>query len=246
MIAPSNLITANIENLTTLWKAASIPFNAYFENPFFNHCEVKDSDWPNRLWFNNDLSQDDINMAIENSSVNLANLKFPYWDIYNSNSFELMEKNGFKLLSEQVGMSLKLEKPFTVPDDINVKAVSNDAEAKLWAELYPKGFGYRISKEIVIKTYTEINYYLAYYQNQPAGTAIVWNTKGISGIHGVGVVPEMRRKGLAKGIMNFLLNNSIESNAEYATLQSSPMGKNIYLKLGFEEQFVIKNYGISI
>lgn len=244
MIAASNLITANIENLTALWKAASTPFNAYFENSVFNYCEVKDSDWPNRLWFNDDLSQVGIDMVLENSSLNFANLKFPYWDIYDSNSYELLEKNGFKVLSEQIGMFLKLGERFTGPANLNIKAVSNDAEAELWAEVYPKGFGYRISKEIVIKTYHHIDYYLAYYQNQPAGTAMVLNTKGISGIHGIGVVPEMRRKGFAEEIMNFVLNKSIESNAEYATLQSSPMGKNIYLKLGFEEQFTIKNYGI--
>lgn len=246
MIAASNLITANIENLTALWKAASTPFNAYFENSIFNYGEVRDSDWPNRLWFNDEPSQEGINMVLENSGLNLAGLKFPYWDIYNSNSYELLEKNGFKLLSEQIGMSLRLGKPFTGAGNLNIMAVSNDAEAELWAEVYPKGFGYQISKEIVIKTYNDINYYLAYYQNQPAGTAMVLNTGGISGIHGIGVVPEMRRKGFAEEIMNFVLNRSIESNAEYATLQSSPMGKNIYLKLGFEEQFVIKNYGISI
>lgn len=246
MIAAPNLITANIENLTALWKAASTPFNAYFENPDFNYCEVRDSDWPNRLWFNEDLSQEGINLVLENSSLNLASLKFPYWDIYNSSSYELLEKNGFKLLSEQVGMFLKLGKPFTGASNLNIRAVSNEAEAELWAEIYPKGFGYRISKEIVIKTYKDISYYLAYYQNQPAGTAMVLNARGISGIHGIGVVPEMRRKGFAEELMNFVLNRSIESNAQYATLQSSPMGKNIYLKLGFEEQFVIKNYGIAI
>ncbi len=52
----------------------------------------------------------------------------------------------------------------------------------------------------------------------------------------------MRKRGFAEQIMKRLTNMAVENGSEYVTLQASDMGKNIYLQLGFEEQFVIKNY----
>ncbi|MGF6846006.1 putative acetyltransferase [Chitinophaga sp. W3I9] len=58
------------------------------------------------------------------------------------------------------------------------------------------------------------------------------------------MIPEARRKGFANEIMAFVLNESLALNARYATLQASQMGKGIYLDMGFEEQFVIRNYAV--
>jgi predicted acetyltransferase len=71
---------------------------------------------------------------------------------------------------------------------------------------------------------------------------MLFQTGNYIGIHGVGVIPEMRRKGFAEEIMKFALNISIDLKAEYALLQASAMGKDIYTRLGFEDLFVIKNY----
>ena len=60
----------------------------------------------------------------------------------------------------------------------------------------------------------------------------------------MGVIPEMRRKGFAEQMMVNLLHWSTEQQFTYATLQASAMGKGLYLKLGFEEQFTMKNYSL--
>lgn len=155
---------------------------------------------------------------------------------------ENLETAGFTKKFRWLGMSLKLNKPVELEQNLIIKLVSNDADAKIWAEIYPKAFKYKISEETLINTFKDINYYLAYYQNQPVGTAIVFQTNKVSGIHGVGVIPEMRKRSFAEQIMKYLINMAVEDDSEYVTLQASDMGKNIYLKLGFEEQFVIKNY----
>jgi hypothetical protein len=42
--------------------------------------------------------------------------------------------------------------------------------------------------------------------------------------------------------MGFVLNRAIILGASHVTLQASAMGKGLYDKLGFREDFTIKNY----
>ena len=236
------LIDANIENLTSLWKTVSMPFGSYYKNQTFDYCQINDSDWPNRLWFNQEINKRIVEQAIEKLSAIDGTMIVPYWNMYDNNLLENLETAGFTKKFQQIGMSLKLDQPVKLEPNLIIKLVSNDADAKEWAEIYLKAFKYKISEETLVNTFKDINYYLAYYQNEPVGTAILFQTNKVSGIHGVGVIPEMRKRGFAEQIMKHLINMAVENNSEYVTLQASDMGKNIYLQLGFEEQFVIKNY----
>ncbi|WP_271782154.1 GNAT family N-acetyltransferase [Aquimarina algiphila] len=237
-------ITQNINNLTSLWKTASAPFDSRFKNSVFEYCEVKDSDWPNRLWFNQPIDQSSIDMAKKKLSTLSSPLTIPYFNINTKNTYELLEKNDFKLQFEQVAMFLKLEETFKISSNLTMVHISNEAQAELWAALYPRAFGYRIPKKIITSTWNDIHYFLAYYQNQPIGTAITFQTQKTIGIHGVGIIPEMRKRGFASEIMKHLINIAIGGESDFMTLQASSMGKNVYLKLGFKEQFLIKNYAL--
>lgn len=242
----SELRQANIGNMTSLWKTAGLPFHSYISKSDFDYCMVPNSEWPNRLWFTGKRSNEETLQAVldvvKSSSIKLL---LPVWDNYSNNYDEALQTNGFIQQFELLGMSLRLGRHFVKQNHLNIIRVSSEKEARHWTDIYPTAFGYRISPDILMKTLEEIHYYLAYYQDQPAGTAIQFNTKNVSGIHGIGVIPEMRKRGFAEEIMKFLLNRAIEIGKDYATLQASDMGKGLYLKLGFEEQFTIKHYGLK-
>jgi len=242
MTEKSNIINANIDNLTSLWQTASMPYRSYFPESTFSYCYIENSDWPNRLWLNQDINQEIIPLIKEKILSISTPLVVPYWDIYENRMYEDLESHGFKKSFEQVGMSLKIGKPIRAQDNLNIQLVSNNAEVKLWTELFEMSFGYRIRHETLLKTKKKIDYYIAYTQNQAIGTAISYKTDNIMGVHAVGVPPEMRRKGYAEQIMKLLINLATEGGVDHMTLQASNMGKNLYLKLGFEEQFMIKNY----
>ncbi|WP_343328971.1 hypothetical protein [Polaribacter staleyi] len=108
----TNLTNANIKNLTSLWQTASESINAYFKEPKFDYSLIEYSEWPNRLWFNQEISKNTIALAKERLLSTSTNLIIPYWDIYNSNSFEILEQNGFVKKFEQTGMSLKVKHLF--------------------------------------------------------------------------------------------------------------------------------------
>lgn len=238
------LIQDNISNLTSLWKTVGSPFQSNHKNETFEYCKIENSGWPNKLWFNQDINPNIAEKAIETLKSN-PNLVIPYWNIYGTNSNEILEDKGLIKKTEQVAMALKLETPFTQENNLEFKRVINEEDAKIWADLYPNAFGYVISKEILVHNYKQVQFHLVTFQNQPIGTFMLLQTENNIGIHGVGVIPEMRRKGFAEEIMKYALNISINLNAEYALLQASVMGKDIYTRLGFEDLFVIKNYALK-
>ena len=53
----TNLIQANIENLTSLWQTASEPINSYFKETKFDYSLIEYSEWPNRLWFHEEINK---------------------------------------------------------------------------------------------------------------------------------------------------------------------------------------------
>jgi len=237
----SKLIQDNIHNLTTLWKTVGAPFLSYHNNGTLEYSKIENAGWPNKLWFHEDITDNDADQAIKILQSN-SGLVLPYWDLYNSNSFEILEKKGLIKKTEQVAMALPLDQKFTLQNMLTYKKVTNEEEAKIWSDLYPIAFGYVISKESLARNLENVDFYLVSLKKEPIGTFMLFKTENNIGIHGVGVIPEMRRKGYAEEIMKFALNHAIDLTIEYALLQASAMGKDIYTRLGFKDLFVIKNY----
>ncbi|CAD0008064.1 GNAT family N-acetyltransferase [Flavobacterium chungangense] len=240
----TDLIKDNIDNLTGFWKTIGTPFLAYYKNDSIAYCKIKNSGWPNKLWFKEDITSEDLSKIIQILHKN-PGLIIPYWDIFESNSNQLLEQNSFEIKTEQMGMFLKLNQKFTLQNNLTFKKVTTEEDAKIWADVYPNAFGYVISKEILIQDYQNVHFYLVAADKKPIGTFMLYQTGKDMGIHGVGVIPEMRRKGFAEEIMKFAMNLSIDLNAETAHLQASAMGKDIYTRLGFEDLFLIKNYVLN-
>ncbi|WP_420572183.1 GNAT family N-acetyltransferase [Kordia sp.] len=238
-------IKLNIENLTSLWQKASEPFNAYFKEPQFDYSFIKHSDWPNRLWFDQEITEEIVSSAKEKIVSISKKMIIPYWDIYNNDSCEILKRKGFHVKFEQIGMSLKREQLFESLNNVHLKKVTTEQEAKLWSILFFNSFGYNLHSGISNSLQKNTDFYIAYHLHEAIGTGILYTTNGISGVHAVGIIPEHRRKGYAAEIMKMLINQSIKMKSKLITLQSSNMGKGLYLKLGFEEQFVMKNYALS-
>lgn len=240
------MTTNNIHNLTSLWKTATLAFDSYQALPYFDYAYIEDCQWPNRLWFHQDLTKKSVLAAksiLENAPIQLT---IPYFDIYNSKSFELLEAEGLEVCLEQVAMFLKPKELLEEKSDFHLEIVANETQANLWAELFKQAFGYLISAETILRNLPYVSYYLAYDNEQAVGTGMTNITHKTLGVHSIGVPPAMRRKGFAEAIMIKLINKAIQNQIETITLQASNMGKGLYLKLGFQEQFAIKSYRLKV
>ena len=238
----SELVQSNIKNLSALWESAGMPFQGFFADDELGYSRVLNSNWPNRIWLKQTLEEPLLNRVKEVIGSSAIPLSFSYWDDFGSPNFLFIEKNGFTKKSEQIGMSLALQDKFENKRNIHLELVSETDQATAWAEIYPQSFGYQISPKILMETKELIKYYLIYLGGRPIGTAITFQTGNEIGIHGVGVIPEMRKRGFADEAMAFILNEAIESSLSNAFLQASAMGERIYQRMGFQIDFLQTNY----
>ncbi|MEP4091611.1 GNAT family N-acetyltransferase [Reichenbachiella sp.] len=235
-----NIIQENINNLTSLWQTVSEPYAAYHSRLHFDYALIKDSGWPNRLWFNKpleDINPDQVRLHLMHMGIPLT---VPLWG-QNGDQTAFAKKAGLKLKSSQIGMSLPLSAQSFPEHQLTVRLVQNPQDAEVWSDRFKQAFGYHIHPKLL----TDVKNTTVYLYDEgsvPVGTGILHKTNQIAGIHSIGVLPEMRRKGYAEKIMFHLLNEGIKLGSSLATLQASDLGKGLYLKLGFTEDFLIQSY----
>ncbi|WP_375563276.1 GNAT family N-acetyltransferase [Bernardetia sp. OM2101] len=242
-----NTIQENIANLTSLWITASSFFKGHYVQDEINSCYVLDSQWPNKIWLNNEdeIKIEDLSKITELINLNSSKLTFSYFDKKPSNDNDLIINNGFTKKGRQYGMSLELNHLFDVSIPLTLKKVVNSVDAKIWCTTFEKCFGYLISEETLNKTYHKINYFIIYSQDEVVGTILLHFTRKTVGIHSLGILPVMRGKGFANQIMYQVLNESISLGMSLATLQASEMAKKMYQQIGFSIEFLIQHYQLE-
>lgn len=232
----------NIKNLITLWGKASSPFNGFFTEEKFNYVRIPNSDWPNRVWLRQQLDEAVLKEILEIITSSPITLSFSYWDDQESTRCKLIEQYGFEQKSAQIGMSMRLGQKFKEEQRLTFEQVNDPGQAKIWTDLYPQSFKYHINSEILIKTCNQITYYTIYLDKTPIGTVLTMQTENAIGVHGLGIIPQMRKRGFAEETMAYLLNKAIDNQLTYVYLQASELGKNIYLNMGFTIDFTMRNY----
>jgi GNAT superfamily N-acetyltransferase len=233
----------SIDNLTAVWEIVGNAFHVLESRDFLKRCQIGSAEWPNRMWFSTKVNKEILSRAsqvIKNIPV-LPTLS--YWsDFQNKEGDLLFEAFGFKIKSQQIGMSLAHLQKINHHNRITLAKISTEKQAAEWEVIYPMSFGYKIPAAIINKTNHLINYYLVHYADSIIGTVFTYQSGNTLGIHGLGIVPEFRKQGFAEEVMANLINEAIDENISLITLQSSPMGKAIYLRMGFSEDFVMTNY----
>ena len=120
-----DLIKDNIDNLTSLWRTVATPLLSYHKTDFLEFSQIKNSGWPNRLWFREDITHETFPQILDIMEQN-PGLVVPYWDIFGSNSKEIFEKNDFNIRIQLMAMALKLDKKFTLQNNLTFKRVLNE------------------------------------------------------------------------------------------------------------------------
>ncbi|MGY6647331.1 GNAT family N-acetyltransferase [Wenyingzhuangia sp. IMCC45574] len=240
-----SLINKNIENLVAIWSLVNTHMKTYQETDELAYGVLNNSQWPNRVWFKNTISQENLEEAIKLLKSAEAPLLIPCWDIYNKNAYKLLEAKGLNKRITQVGMSLALSQQEYVVDAIRLEKVDTRTKAELWSELFTKAFKYVIATEVIEANKNHLDFVIAYHKNIPVGTVLLYKSHtNILGIHAMGVVPEQRRKGFAEQLMKSILNDAVAKGIKHAVLQASDAGKGLYIKLGFKEEFLVRTYSL--
>jgi len=240
-----DLMKANTENLTNLWATVGQKTNTLHTTNNINYCAVNYSEWPNRLWFTNIVNAPMIERAREILLQSKVPIKVSTWHSTDLDD-ELFAQNNFVQSSEQAGMTVQLTTEFESDPGIQFRKVTTQKQATLWAELFRHSFGYTISRDVILQSSAVVNYFVCYCNNSPVGVCLLFHSNSqVIGIHSMGIIHEMRRRRFAEEILRKILTNSKRLGFSYAVLQASKMGKPLYCKYGFTEEFTMKNYQLK-
>ncbi|GAB4225705.1 MAG: hypothetical protein Tsb0021_00870 [Chlamydiales bacterium] len=81
----------------------------------------------------------------------------------------------------------------------------------------------------------EVENYLIFEDSVPVGAGSLHPKQNIGAIFNVGVLPTYQKKGYGRLLVEFLLNRARELNLIKIILQSTPIGVNLYTRLGFKK-----------
>lgn len=234
----------NIQNLTSLWELGAHADGIFQQHQHYAVALVADGEWPNKLWFHQSLTQGLLAEVKERYS--LDGITIPVWSKEIQKVDEIMQRQGFLLKNQLIGMSMMLSKPFQERYKLTIKRVEDEAAARSWSDVFLSAFGYRIHPRTIMRTAAAVSYYIGYHNDTPVGTVVRYQpTPNMVGIHSMGVLPTHRRMGFAEDLLLQALDISITNGATQATLQASAMGQGLYLKVGFQEDFKLNNYIIT-
>ena len=180
---------------------------------------------------------------VENVKKFFGEEKISYmWPVYNGGE-KILEECGLVYAGNLMAMSYESKSSHATNNLDIYEADSHD-----WADIAWQGFGSEAgttSKEYykLVEAFKNdrknLRLFIADYENKHAGTFLITNEKDLMGVYYFATVPEFRRKGVAREMMNKICELA---EGKTIVLQATPMGLPFYKKFGFEERFIIPIY----
>jgi len=256
---------ANLTNLVGLWHKYGAVKVAAGGSPKM----VSNHSWPHRCWL--DLAQPNTmeNTASEASfsaieKRSMAPNIVPIWPVLTGTmATEHCEKleqwlttHGWHCQFEQSAMYLDLTQGNDQPQNygsvsaaankqhLTIKPVVTSDDLNNWVAIGSEAFGYQIDKAVIqpLVQDSSVELLLVVHGGNNVASALLYITDTIVGVHQVGVTQAAQGKGIARWLMEQLIERAAKGQASAVVLQASAAGKPLYDSLGFKTQFVIKNY----
>lgn len=232
----------NITNLTNLWKKYG--YTKVSQNNISDHFCSKQ--WPNRSWQEGNKN---LKILAENTPLTHKVATWPF-SLHSDFDKKLRTKSGktWRFDFQQTAMFLNLSDSLfntsKVTEKLQVTKVKEFKELKQWIEINSLAFGYDLDTNVFenLLNDQEVDMFLGIWEGEAVLTALLYHNEGNTGLHQMGLHPDFQGKGIAKNAMYLLIAYSQLKGSEYMLLQASDAGKNLYLSLGFIEQFKLAYY----
>ena len=158
-----------------------------------------------------------------------------------------LERRGWSHDDEAPGLAVDLHtlnEPLSLPPHITIERVSDEETLKTWLRIIFVGSelpeeGLLSLLDVVtrfgFKHGAAVHYYLGMLGDKPVATSLLYLGGGVAGIYNVATLPEARRRGIARALTLAPLLEARAWGYRIGILQATPMGINIYHRMGFRE-----------
>lgn len=165
-------------------------------------------------------------------------------------------KHGLHYLGDEMGMAadlLKINHKLPTLSLLTIERASSIKRLREWSQIFTTSFGMSedaaqvfFSIEAGLEQTTYRHLFVGYRDKRPVGVATLFLGAGAAGIFGVGTVPAARRQGIGTAMTLYLLSQARTIGYRIATLNASPMGAEIYRRLGFKGYCTLSRYASSL
>jgi GNAT superfamily N-acetyltransferase len=163
---------------------------------------------------------------------------------------------GCRLDEEVPGMAIELGRPLPVtappvPEELVVEEVSDTSAMATWLQVLCDGFGFpEPIRAVFFDLYHRygfvqgqpVHYLLGFWRGEPVATALLTVGGEMAGLYGVATLPQVRRQGIGTAMTLAAMRQAERLGYRHATLQATPMGLNVYRRLGWQEYCLFKTY----
>jgi GNAT superfamily N-acetyltransferase len=165
-----------------------------------------------------------------------------------------LEARGWVLEDVAPGMAIKLQtldESLSPPTSLTIERIHDEEGMRTWLRIMTVGSempeeGLTLLLELVsrhgFKESPIVHYYLGVLDDKPVATSLLYLGGGVAGIYNVATLPEVRRQGIGSALAVAPLLQARAWGYRIGTLQSTPMGHNLYHHLGFRVYCTFQAY----
>jgi GNAT superfamily N-acetyltransferase len=206
------------------------------------------------------LEPDNVDGIIEQTLVHFKSrnvTKFSWWAEPGTQPTDLgkhLIAHGFVYTEGGPGMAvdlLELNEDLTTPSGLTIERVGDPGTLKKWAYASHVGFGWNLTDTYVniwFDVFAGLGFdlplrnYVGILDGEPVATSELFLAAGVAGIYVVATIPEVRRQGIGTAITLAPLREARAKGYRIGILHSSPMGLEMYRRLGFQEYCKMSHY----
>ena len=165
-----------------------------------------------------------------------------------------LEAHGFTLWADMLGMAIDLaalKGRSLSPSHLIIKPVEDIETLREWAHPFAVTFGFPVSTvstfcdlfvSLGLGQHLPLHHYVGCLKGNPVACSSMFLGAGVVGIYNVATVPDERKQGIGAGLTLEPLYMARRMGYRIGILHSSPMGFNMYRRIGFEEYCKIRTY----
>lgn len=155
--------------------------------------------------------------------------------------------HGLRHVGDAPGMAVDLEalgEGVSPPEGLVVRRVSHAGLLRQWAQVADEAFGepedvlrarLAVHASLGVAREAPLQRYVALLDGQPVAMSLLFLGAGVAGIYDVATVKSARRRGIGTAVTRAPLRAAREQGYRVAVLEASPMGEQVYRRLGFTE-----------